>query len=140
MIQRSPNTPQGILKCRDLVQLFYGLPMVAAVIESNVEINAGDTAPILSADPRRIKYEIVLTNAGTTTDQIAIGTPSAIDLGTALEVGAPAGESYTIKRDFFTDLDSVCIALSAQALANNWVVSVRETFLTPAPVDEIPAG
>lgn len=140
MIQRSPNTPQGILKCRDLVQLFYGLPMVANVIDSNVEIAAGDIAPILSADPRRIKYEIILTNFGATADQILIGTPSAIDQGTALFVGAAPGESYTIKRDFFTDLDSVCIPLSAQAGANAWIASIRETFLTPAPVDEIPAG
>lgn len=140
MIQRSPNTPQGILKCRDLVQLFYGLPMVANEIYSNVQIPAGSSAPILSADPRRIKYEIVLTNLGATTDLIEIGTPSALDLHQALIVGVAAGESYTIKRDFFTDLDSVCLPLSALTGTNLWVVSIRETFLTPAPVDEIPAG
>lgn len=140
MIQRSPNTPQGILKCRDLVQLFYGVPMVASVIYSQVGIDASSVAPILSADPRRIKYEIILTNVGATTDQILIGAPSAIDLDSGLFIGAPAGESYTIKRDFFIDLDSVCLPLSALAGANNWAVSIRETFLTPAPVDEIPAG
>lgn len=140
MIQRSPNTPQGILKCRDLVQLFYGLPMVTAVIDSNVALDASAIAQVLSADPRRIKYEIILTNLGATADGILIGTPTDLDQGTALFAGAAAGESYTIKRDFFTDLDSVCIPLSAQAGANPWVVSVRETFLTPAPVDEIPAG
>lgn len=140
MIQRSPNTPQGILKCRDLVQLFYGLPMVAGVIDSDVGIDASLVARILSADPRRIKYEIILTNLGATADQILIGEPSAIDQGKGLAVGVAAGESYTIKRDFFTDLDSVCLPLSAQAGANPWAVSIRETFLTPAPVDEIPAG
>lgn len=140
MIQRSPNTPQGILKCRDLVQLFYGLPMVANVIDTFIQLQAATSTPILGNDPRRIKYEIILTNNGDVTDQIGIGTAADISNAAALVIGVAAGESYTIKRDFFTDLDSVCIGLSAIAGANNWFASIRETFLTPAPVDEIPAG
>lgn len=140
MIQRSPNTPQGILKCRDLVQLFYGLPMVANIITTVVELAPSSIAVIFGADPRRIKYEIIVANEGATADFISIGTPAEIDAGVALEIQLNGGDSYTIKRDFFTDLDSVCLPLSAATSTNPWLISSRETFLTPAPVDEIPAG
>lgn len=140
MIQRSPNTPQGILKCRDLVQLYYGLPMVAALIENLFYVQGGDTVQILGPDPRRIKYEIIISAQNASI--IYIGSLNQMDQSTAAVYQFGSAGVETISRNFLTDLDSVCLPLLARNTAseNAFEVFVRETFLTPAPVDEIPAG
>lgn len=132
-------SPLGILKCRDLCTLYYGFPMVADEKSNQFNLpNDSSLVPILGQDPRRIKYEIVLENVGTPGGQIQVGTQTELDNGTNLEYSLAGHTTVVVRRDFLTDLDSVCSALFASTAVNSMFVSVRETFLTPAPVDEVP--
>ena len=131
----------GILKCRDLVELYYGARMVTSVTETKFSASATPYL-ILNQDPRRIRYEVWYdtTNLAAPTS-IRIGTPAAIGSGEAISFD-PFISVYTLPlvRDFLTDLDSVCLALMVSDSSGQLIVSTRETFLTPAPVDEVPLG
>jgi hypothetical protein len=128
----------GMLKCRDLVELYYGARMVASVVESAFSFTAPQTMQILSPDPRRIRYEIIIGNNNAAPAQLTVGTPSADDGGNDQFYSLPDNETIIIERDFLTDLDCICLALQASCNSGACIVSVRETFLTPIPVDEMP--
>jgi hypothetical protein len=130
----------GILKCRDLVALYYGAYMVMVPKETLYVV--GTTAPtqILSQDPRRIKYEIAVTPQ-TAPDDISIATSldaSQNFLGMDYEV--PDTTVLIIERSFLSDGDSVTLPLWAMGDTTSWSVTVREIFLSTAPVDETPLG
>jgi hypothetical protein len=128
----------GILKCRDLVQLYYGARMVASLVENNPGIGA-TAVTVIAPDPRRIRYEVILANNDPANHiQFQIGSYGSINAGTAQIYNVEPGASLTIERDFFTDLDAVCLALEATVSAGSGVLCTRETFLTPIPVDETP--
>lgn len=129
----------GILKCRDAVAQYYGWPMVVSITETAF---AASSTPylILKQDPRRIRYEIWINNfndiVGT---PIAIGSPAAIDSGNAATISAVAlTANIPIVRDFLSDLEAVCLPVMVHDPEGTNIFSVRETFLTPAPVDEVP--
>lgn len=128
----------GILKCRDLVELYYGVRMVTDVKETVISFDGGLSAQILNQDPRRIRYEIVLANEDVATQEFDLSsiTGGSNNLVTAYSV-AP-GSTLVIERSFLSDLDSVTKQVWCAISVNTQLVSVRETFLTPAPVDEIP--
>jgi hypothetical protein len=137
-VPTDPTIAFSILKCRDLVQLYYGARLVASVIENTFALATNAQQLLFGQDPRRIKYEIIVQNLQTTAADIEMGTPSADDASTDQFYAILPGNSLVVSRDFLTDLDSVCLAIE---LFNNGVpviVSTRETFLTPAPVDEGP--
>jgi hypothetical protein len=129
----------GVLRCRDLCTLLYGVPMVTQVRETLIIPSTSIPTPILGLDTRRIKYEIILTNAGAIDADVQIGTPDAILAGTSWDIFLASNRNYAIIRDFRTDLDAVTLPLWAlDDGAQNIEINVRETFLTPAPVDEVP--
>jgi hypothetical protein len=139
-INLKPNLPQGILKCRDLVQLYYGLPMV---VNTKSTVFPASAAPylILGQDPRRIRYEIWLNPSSVEVEaNILLGTPAEIDAGMGVSLTPGNTDGPVVERDFLTDLDGVTIAQMILDSSGEVVFSVRETFLTPAPVDEIPEG
>jgi hypothetical protein len=128
----------GILRTRDLVELYYGARMVVSVKESFFTPTA-TWAQIMSQDARRIRYELILTNTdGGGNHNIRIGTPGTNDLGTAQSYFVAAQQSLVIQRSFEYDLEGVCLPLNALCNSGVITVSVRETFLTPPPVDEFP--
>ena len=59
----------GILRCRDLVELYFGARMVATVAELASPVGTANPQLIFGDDLRRISYEIVLTNANNATRQ-----------------------------------------------------------------------
>jgi hypothetical protein len=131
-----PGAPLGIFKCRDLATLYYGVRIVGAIVESKFTLTATPQR-ILAQDPRRIRYEISFNgtsvSAASTT---SIGTRHAIDTSTAMEFDSEAPPTYPLVRDFLTDLDAVTIEQWATDSGHEMILTVRETFLTPAGVDE----
>jgi hypothetical protein len=136
-----PDSPQlkfGILKARDLVELYFGARMVANIIE-NEPANSGQPAPLIGADPRRIKYEIIISEgSGAAFAIAAVGSQASFDNGTSAIYSIPPGGTQVITRDFFTDLDSVCLELWGAIVGGQISFSTRETYLTPVPVDQLP--
>ena len=130
----------GVLKCRDLVELYYGWRIVTFAVETKYLPGAATLVQILQQDTRRIKYEIILNNESNAGDDIQIGTPDAIAAGTSWDISIAPADSYTINRSFLTDLDAVVQPLWAEGDLGNIACYVRETFLTPSPVDEVPLG
>jgi len=128
----------GILKCRDLVQLYYGARMVVSIIENNILASAGSSSDLFALDPRRIRYEIVVMNGSGGDATFTVGTPAADQAGTDEQYAIGAGQNVVIDRNFITDFDAVTLPQTLFASGGNLSVSTRETFLTPAPVDEIP--
>lgn len=127
----------GILKTRDLVELYYGARMVADVKETVVAFGGTLLARILKQDPRRIGYEIVLANEDAAAQEFDLTSITGGSNNSVTAYSVAPGESEVIKRSFLTDLDSVTKEVWCTISVNTQLVSVRETFLTPAPVDEI---
>jgi hypothetical protein len=131
-----PVTGQGIARCRDLVQLYYGARMAVDVKEQCFAGISGLTT-ILTADPRRIAYEIVIaaTNAGSWI--FALGSPQAIGQTRGQVYIVAENETLIIARNFRTELDLITAAVQYNPIggtAND--ISTREVFLQPLPVDE----
>lgn len=136
--------PKWILGCQQLVELYYGVRMISSLVENVTNVDVGALVQIMQPDPRRIRYEIVVSWQDATTDvAFEIGTPSGVDLsrgesffpasGSAL---APVSGFMRIERAFLADLDAVTLAQVLQNGGSPVTVSTRETFLTPLPTDE----
>lgn len=132
-------SPLGIVRCRDLVELLYGVPMVTSVTAAwfGVGSVAGVTQ-ILLQDSRRIRYELVFLNSGLLPDDCIFNHNGDFTATAYQEVYLSAGSVFIIERDFRSDLDAVTLPLFVLGPGSNIAIGVRETFLTPAPVDEIP--
>jgi hypothetical protein len=122
-----------------LVELYYAGRMVVSVTYTRFLFNPGDIQQVLSQDPRRIRYELVISGSDMAqTGQVIIGTSTAIDDGTAQVYSYNAGVTIQIERDFRSDMEGVCLPLFCEDGAGGTFISVRETFLTPLPIDEEP--
>lgn len=134
----SPSIKYGILKTRDLVELYYAAQMVANVIESQLALTA-TAQQILKPDPRRIKYEIYIASPGPAALAVVeLSTGTAFSSATATVVAISPNTTFAIRRDFLTDFETVCLPVQALDLQAQCFITVRETFLTPAPVDQLP--
>lgn len=131
----------GILKCRDAVTQYFGWPMVVTIKETAFEASATPYL-ILQQDPRRIRYEIWLNPANLVTPAVMyIGSPAAIDSDNAMGIELESlVSSIPIVRDFRSDLEAVCLPVMVSDPSAQMLISVRETLLTPAPVDEVPVA
>jgi hypothetical protein len=127
----------SILSNRDLLLAEYGTKMVMAIRESMVGLTVAGLQ-IIGIDPRRIRYELMITNLLTAANvSTKIGSQTAIQRNVgAMLIGLPPSSSQLITRDFKTDGDAVCLEVWALASLGTIIVSVRETFLSPLPVDE----
>jgi hypothetical protein len=130
----------GILRCRDLVELYYGARMVVQVLETAIVPIANTQAKLLGQDPRRIKYEIIVSNPDAAAHFFEVGSPSAMDAGNNAQYELAPNTSLTIERDFFADLEGVTLALAFLTDSAAVTIGTREVILTPAPVDEVPLG
>jgi len=131
-----PLTKLGIVRCRDLVQLYYGARMVTAIVEKQSVLSTTSVQQILAPDPRRIKYEVVFACNPTGPDDFEVGGQTACENGQGQEYNIAANTSIRIERSFLTDLDEVSDSLYASGDNGNITVSTREVFLQPLPVDE----
>jgi hypothetical protein len=136
-----PTIQFGILKCRDLVQLFYGVRLVASILEQDNQLTTGQTGPLIAQDPRRIRYEIIMGNYDTA--YLYVGIAETLDELTAAAgppqtYVVPPASTIIVERNWITDLDAVTLPLFVQPIGTSFVISTRETFLTPAPIDEGP--
>jgi hypothetical protein len=132
----APDNPKWILKCRDLVELYYGARMVTATRHKTILFSASVQAQILTVDPRRIGFNLVLGNEGAASILISISDTQTDIANNALLYDVPVGGSILVNRSFLSDLDSVSSELWMLCGDTNLDVSVRETFLTPLPEDE----
>lgn len=130
----------GVLKCRDLVELYYGWRVVVSITETNPPVNDASTVQILQLDLRRIRYEIILANSGGGPISAFIATNPDLVNTVPQSYFVEAGDTVQIERDFLTDMEGVTLPLWCAIANNGLFVSVRETFLTPAPIDEVPLG
>lgn len=132
----------GILRARELATLYYGAVMVADEKYSSFTLAANSTTNILSADPRRIEYEIVLSlNSSTGSANVQVGPRSQIEAGNVGTIALWPTENLQINRSFREELDLVSKGLSvnvASSATASVFAFVREVFLSPAPSDEIP--
>jgi len=130
----------GVLRCIELTELYFGWRMVTSLTENYVSVSTSAPFQVLGQDPRRIRYEIITTNSGMA--DILVTFNDSLDnvnnIGTTY--GIPAGETLIIERSFLTDLDAVTIPVWGGTTASSIAMATRETFLTPAPVDELPLG
>lgn len=130
----------GVLRCRELVELYFGWRLVASVIEKSNNLDNTKPQLILGQDPRRIRYEIIVTNPDATAHNCYLdASPDAVT-NIASEYAIAPHSSLIIERTFLSDLDAVTMPVWGQAGAAGLSVATRETFLTPAPVDEVPLG
>ena len=132
------NLKFGILKCRDLVQLYYGARMVVNIRETSPLLSPTADSIILQPDPRRIRYEILIANFDSAAHDVEIGSQSAIEGGVGMDYEIAANSSMVIERSFLSDMDAVTLGLSAGPANDNVSIDIRETFLTPIPADEEP--
>lgn len=132
------NLRFGILRARDLVELHLGARAAVTLVENFFLIDNSDSHQILSIDPRRIRYEIVIANLTVNPLDISIGSQAPVETGTSLYFRIPGNSSFMLTRDYRSDFDNVAAAVFAEAVTNALQVSVRETVLTPLPVDETP--
>ena len=130
----------GIQRCRDLVGLYFGARIVTTPKTSLFSLNSVTPGPfaILAQDPRRIKYELTIT--GFNTSFLTIGTQAEIDAETGQYIAFDFQSTLVIARDWITDQDAVTTPLFALWFQGGVSIYVRETILTPAPVDEVPLG
>ena len=132
----------GILRTRDLSTLYYGAPMVADEKYSAFTLTANTTTAILTGNPRRIQYEIVLSlNSATGSAIIQIAPRPVIEAGLAGNIALWSTENLTISRSFREEIDLVAKGLAvnvASSATASVYAFVREVLLSPAPVDEIP--
>jgi hypothetical protein len=137
-METTPALKYGILKCRDLVELYYGVRMAFSLVENEVLLD-GNVDFLIGQDPRRVRYEIILAAQPSSVASCFIGTPPTFDLGTSQQYSVAAGGTLVIVRDWLTDGDAVTLPLAIQNNTDiTFGVSTRETFLTPIPADELP--
>jgi hypothetical protein len=131
-----PLTNLGIVRCRDLVQLYYGARMVVSTISQAQGSQAVAPVQLFPADSRRVRYEIIMRNAQLVNVGVCqLGAPGDFDQGNQAFYSIAPGDTIIITRDFTTDLDATTQAVIGQT-DTNCRFSTRETFLTPLPVDE----
>lgn len=140
----SDSIRYGILKTRDLVELYFAGRMVADIIEATFVVSSSVPARVLNQDPRRISYELYFcAQSGGTFWTIQLGRTfdQALTASGIVLRSAPPNVNF-IKRNFFEDLDAVCLPVWAMSASGSEItqLSVRETRLTPVPVDEEPLG
>jgi hypothetical protein len=128
---------RGILRTRELVAMYYGRRMVVDLRETFFSNLSGGITQLLKQDPSRIRYELTIMNAQVVVGDLAIGTGKAIQAGQGTEIIVTPHSTYPIVRDWLGDLEGVCLEVVADVFGGNMNISVRETFLTPAPVDEV---
>jgi hypothetical protein len=133
-----PSIKYGILRTRDLVELYYGARMVTDLVE-NYFPSVVNPIVILQQDPRRIRYEVIISyTTGPNPGAVVLGSPRTNAVGIGQTYWLNPGETIIVERDFLTDLDAVTIELDNLGGTPGIVISTRETFLTPTPVDEGP--
>jgi len=131
----------GVLRTRELIEIFFGARMVTTVRESQVKLGVTPTE-IIGQNPSRIRYEIWVAPNVVPSNYLAIGSPAAVDR----KVGAffyteTQSQPPTFVRDWLTDGEGVCLPVSGAVYSVDTVYAyARETILTPAPVDELPLG
>jgi hypothetical protein len=130
------DNPKWILQCRDLVQLYYGVRMVAQITESQPILNNSTFTTVIQQDPRRIRYEIIIVNDDAAKQEVDLATGTADDPNFNLVYVIPPGVTMVIERSFLSDLDGVTAGIMGLSSNSNVHLSVRETFLTPLPADE----
>ena len=133
----------GILRTRDLVELYYQGRMNVSVVLTNVAVTLNIRAVLVPQNASRIRYEFLFENIDATGVAIIdFGTPFEIDSGNSQEFVLNPHSNLLITRQFRDDLEGVCIAQSVGAAALSGTpqifVGVRETLLTPLPADELP--
>lgn len=131
-------SPLGILRCRELVTLYYGFPIVTDVREMLAFGLANGSGLLLQPDPRRIRYEIWISNSDV--NELFTTLAKSLDglASTRQEIITNSFNTTFIQRTFLTDMDAVTLPVYYATTGNNWQIATRETFLTPAPVDEVP--
>ena len=130
----------GILRTRDLVELYYRGRMAVQVIENTPSIGDADGTLLFTQDPRRIRYEIILVNISTTTPSLVqIGSRVGQQSGAApFYFVAPSG-NLIITRNFRTDMEGVTLEqILSLTSGPSPSARTRVTILTPLPVDEEP--
>ena len=93
---------------------------------------------LMTQDPRRIRYEIILANTSGASVQFILGTQAAVVSGNVAEYSVMPGDTLIIERNFRSDMEGVVLDQMLQAVSGVITPSVRETILTPLPVDEEP--
>lgn len=137
MKQFQPS-PLGVLKCNDLVELYYGLPLRTVIIESFFDLTHPATAQLLLPDPRRIHYEITFAAGGGVTSLVSIGSSLAVVATVAEPISTPVGGTVILVRDWRSELDAVTLPLFVGANVSETIIGVRQVILTPPGVDVIP--
>lgn len=137
-----PFTPQGIVRCRDLVQAVRGVRIATNVFYKNFGPLLLAKVPVLNLDVRRIKYEISISEiSGTNPVAVQLATIDPLSNVTFEMVTLDAAATLIIERTWEKDADAVCLGViaaqsTAVVLGGSASISVRETFLTPLPADE----
>jgi len=131
-------TKLGIVRCRDFAELYFGGR--TAVFTKNTQfIDIVTVTQILQRDPRRIRYEIYFSDQnGAGGSSAALGTRDEVAAGLGLYLSFANLSTFPIERDFSTDAEAVTEEQWIGIQSGAFNVSVRETILTPLPVDESP--
>jgi hypothetical protein len=131
-------TTLGIVRCRDLDELYFGGRFVVT-IKNTQFLDLSAITRILSQNPSRIRYEIFIADAvGAAGSQLVLGTSDEVRNNQGIFIQVANLVTMQIVRDFTTDAEGVVPELWCQFLSGAFSVSVRETILTPLPADESP--
>jgi hypothetical protein len=137
-VPNGDNLKSGILRTRDLVELYLAGRMVVTILENLT--NTGAASPVvLLQNPSRIRYEVILGNNNVVgINGVEIASPAACDSGFGPTYFLNPGQTIVIQRDYQTDGEAVCLPLNCVPIHGVTMISTRETILTPLPVDESP--
>jgi hypothetical protein len=132
------NIRTGVLRCRDLVELYYGARIATDLIENDPSFTAGQTFILLPLNPARIRYELIFENSTGLRTVFALGSPRAFGVGNQQFYTVSPDSTLIIVRNWTTDADAVVAEVDCNITDGNLLVTTRETILTPLPVDESP--
>lgn len=131
----------GILRTRDLVELYYGARMVGVSLTPTYFNNfSGQPTQIFKQDPRRYKYRIVFGANGGATTATSFARTADIVAAQSVTYQCGSGQIFVLERNFLSDLESVCEELWCLNANAGLFLSTQEWILVPAPVDEVPLG
>lgn len=137
----SPSIRFGILKARDLVELYFGARMVIDQRYAQQTVNNHATPlaqQILTANPARIAYELFLACAGGGDGSIYLWPNADLTAANSLRINVLGDSTVVINRDWLRYGDSLTRELWAGSTGNQFFVSTVEYLLTPLPVDNLP--
>lgn len=137
----SPSIRFGILRARDLSELYWGARTVV-LAKTTLNVVPNHSSPIaqqvLQNNPARIAYELFCACDGGGDGSLYLYPSADLTSSNALRLNVLTDSTIIINRDWTRYGDALTQELWAGSTGNQFHLTTVEYILTPTPVDEIP--